>query len=68
LPLDFWTLLIAIACDKDIAGACDEALANIADSAAVPIVAYLGGELNKPAVLSFAFVCGAINRTYKPQE
>jgi hypothetical protein len=59
---------VAIACDKDTAGACDEALASAADSAAVPMVACLGGELDKPAVLFFAFVYGAINRTYEPQK
>jgi hypothetical protein len=59
---------VAAACDKDAAGACDEASASAADSAAVPVVACLGGELNEPAVLSFAFVYGAINGTYEPQE
>jgi hypothetical protein len=59
---------VAIAYNKDIAGAYDETSAGAADGAAVPIVAYLKGELDKPVVLSFAFIYGAINRTYKPQE
>jgi hypothetical protein len=59
---------VAIACDENIVRACDKTLASVANSAAIPVVACLGGELNKPAVLSFAFIYGAINRTYKPQE
>jgi hypothetical protein len=59
---------VAIACDKDVTGAYNKTLASIVDDIAVSMVAYLGGELDKPAVLSFTFVYGAINRTYKPQE
>jgi hypothetical protein len=59
---------VAIAYDKDVAGACDKALASAADSAAILVVAYLKGELDEPAVLSFTFVYSAINRTYKPQK
>jgi hypothetical protein len=59
---------VAIAYNKDIIGAYNKTLANIADSIAISIVAYLGGELDKPIVLSFTFVYSAINRTYKPQK
>jgi hypothetical protein len=56
---------VAIACNKDVIGAYNKALASVVNSIAVPIVAYLKRELNKPAVLSFAFVYSAINKTYK---
>jgi hypothetical protein len=57
---------VAIAYNKDIIKAYNKTLANIADSIAVLVVAYLGGELNKPIVLSFIFIYSAINKTYKP--
>jgi hypothetical protein len=56
---------VAIACNKDIIRACDKILASVVDSIAIFIIAYLEGELDKPAVLSFTFVYSAINRTYK---
>jgi hypothetical protein len=56
---------VAIAYNKDIIRAYNKILANIADNIAVPVVAYLRGELDKPMVLSFTFVYSAINRTYK---
>jgi hypothetical protein len=56
---------VAIAYDKDIIKAYNKTLANIANNIAIFIIAYLRGELNKPAVLSFTFVYSAINRTYK---
>jgi hypothetical protein len=56
---------VAIAYNKNIIKAYNKALANIADNIAIFIVAYLGGELDKPAVLFFTFIYSAINRTYK---
>jgi cadmium resistance protein CadD (predicted permease) len=56
---------VAIAYNKNIIKAYNKTLANIADNIAIFIVAYLGGELDKPAVLFFTFIYSAINRTYK---
>jgi hypothetical protein len=56
---------VAIAYNKDIIKAYNKTLANIINNIAIFIVAYLKGELNKPAILSFTFIYSAINKTYK---